>query len=219
MKFKMPIVLFFLTLCLCLSCTTESATIVEPEEIAEMENEEMNDEGENENMNEDNEDTNEDESEDENDDENSTNQSITASVNGMPFNSTVQGLITATLVDETGFYGLVLLGNERVSESEIRSISVGLFGADFSTVQEGTAFTNVIDDDITDGATGVFGRGMSIGEIETTETVEIFVQITAIDRTNRTISGVFNFVAIDSDNDTTYTITEGVFTDIIYQLP
>ncbi|MEW4923351.1 DUF6252 family protein [Algibacter sp. 2305UL17-15] len=44
----------------------------------------------------------------------------------------------------------------------------------------------------------------------------IYVKITSIDKVNKTISLEFNFTSFDNGNNKIYSITDGVFKDVVY---
>lgn len=155
-------------------------------------------------------------------DTDSNGASLTATVNGNAFNATIQEFIGASIAEQSGFYAIALFGLEIVSSNNAKGIALAMAGFDFDTVIAGKEWTMVQSDNGLEIAGGGYTEGdIANGEnddIDTEETTEVFIRITSIDKENRIISGEFSFISSDEDTGTIYNVTDGVFTNIPYDM-
>ena len=151
-----------------------------------------------------------------NDDDDLKGAHVTAKVNGDQFTSADDAL-RATF-EETDMYFTLAFGAVSVSSGKARGIALGVAGLSSEPLEVGATFTNEETDEGI-GVEAAYSEGPvndADADVSTDELLEISIKLTAIDRDNKTISGEFNFKALDEESNKTYTITEGMFSEIPY---
>lgn len=154
---------------------------------------------------------------------------FTAKVNGDDFIASKslelidQEPVVAFLGKREGFYlfTIITFDVERGLKSP-KLIQLSFFGANFEDVSVGTTYTTIPGVITEPGAVALYGENENTdiedGGIDSTKTEEISIEITAINRDKKLISGKFSFVVIDENTNTIFNITEGVFTDVAYEV-
>ena len=145
-----------------------------------------------------------------------TPRSVTCKINGEGFSATVP--FTGGTLSLTGsFYAIAIVGADFFGRDTV-SIAIAISGNELSTLNTGDAFsgTGNILEDFAVGEVNVNNRPSVEQEASSSETDNATVTITKIDRDNKLISGTFSYEAVDPDSQTTFSVTEGVFTDIEY---
>lgn len=150
---------------------------------------------------------------------------ITAKVNGNDFeavpNDNGVPVISAALVEADLLFSLTVSGidfGETISQGE--AIAIALIGSDFDDVVNGLEVVNPVSDSSSFQFVGGYeisstgGNGFDSDFDESTG----FLRITSIDKDSRTFSGQFEFTVTETNTNTTYQITEGVFNDIVYEV-
>jgi len=148
--------------------------------------------------------------------------SFTARVNNMDFDAE-SDFIDANVTIQSGFYVISIAAGDPLDQNNAQAIALGMFGTDFDSLESGQQW-NVIPDNqnqFMDVAVGGYAFGIATDQITdtgTTDVTQINVRLTCIDRDRRLISGEFNFVALEEETNTTFTVTNGVFTNILYEM-
>ncbi|MBM1107919.1 hypothetical protein JQC67_17320 [Aurantibacter crassamenti] len=154
--------------------------------------------------------------------------SFTAQINDSEFEATLlisQSLTGARISNHSFGYALAITG-QYVAQDLKSSKLIWLFayGTDFNELKAGSEFNNVTSIILpqSPGAYAIYGEDPN-SDIEddnygTSTVEEISIKITGIDREKMLISGEFNFIAVNDDTSQKYKITEGVFTDLTYEI-
>lgn len=141
---------------------------------------------------------------------------VTAKVNGEQFTSLEAGL-SATF-EETDTYFVISVGAVSISTGKAKGLALAVAGVNSGQVAVGSTFTDIESEDGL-GANAGYAEGPISdpgSDVDTDELLEIYIKITAIDRDSKTISGEFNFKALDEETNVTYTITDGIFNEMPY---
>ncbi|WP_394749762.1 hypothetical protein [Spongiimicrobium salis] len=141
------------------------------------------------------------------------NQQFSAKINGETF-TPPNDFVTATVATESEFYAIGIAAAGPTSSTTAKGIVLAMTGFNFDTLEAGMTWSLPTTESPLDGATAAFGQG----NLETDEIQEIFVRLTNIDRVQRTISGEFEFVALDEETNRIYTVTDGLFRNVVYDL-
>lgn len=123
-------------------------------------------------------------------------------------------------LDLNGDYYEINLNAYDFGSSHVTTITLILYGANYSDLKAGSQFGGAIwkDESVFIGAIGGVGRARIGDEVDsggiTPIEGSINVEITKLDKENELISGEFSFVAYDEDNDENIVVTDGVFTNV-----
>lgn len=143
---------------------------------------------------------------------------IAAKVNGTTFisdNSGTFNLISAQLYESGSIFGLGIAAVIYSGDFSAKTLGIGLGGYDFDMVVDGFEAAGEGENFFVSGH--YYEANTNGSEISSETESNAYIKITSIDKVNKTISGEFNFIAIDDDNpDVTYTVTDGVFNDVEY---
>ncbi|MEM6526365.1 MAG: hypothetical protein AAF693_21400 [Bacteroidota bacterium] len=141
---------------------------------------------------------------------------ITATINGASFRSF--GVSSTAFVEDFGLGDQLVIGGIDVSNlNRLNGVSIVLIMPDFSQLSAGNTFSgSSMDMLMTAGYAIDLGGDDPLGA-----TAELVASttgtITAIDRSNRLVSGTFSYDAIDEDTGDVYEVRNGVFTQIQYE--
>ncbi|MEM5566835.1 DUF6252 family protein [Psychroserpens sp. AS72] len=143
---------------------------------------------------------------------------ITANVNGINFTTiNIPGATSAYLYNTDFNFIIGLAGAEYNGTENPRSVGLVFGGLDFDSVVVGYELNATNENEVVAGS--YFSESTAGFENGGESDGNAYVKITAIDKVNQTISGEFNFIAIDDDNvSITYTVTNGVFNNLEYSI-
>lgn len=142
---------------------------------------------------------------------------FTANVNGDNFSANKAAI--AVKINQLGFYSIGMVAGDIVSTEKAKVIGLAMVGPNFDQLSAGKTFDEISENDTEGGGAGYSeDLGSNNDDIETDIIESVFIKITAIDKDKKLISGEFNFVAIDEDKNKKYTVTNGQFTNIPYQI-
>ncbi|MCF6349201.1 MAG: hypothetical protein L3J20_13040 [Flavobacteriaceae bacterium] len=146
---------------------------------------------------------------------------FTAKVNGDDFRTNKVG-INAKIdvnIDQSGIYFIAIAAADITNTNNVKGIGLLMVGSDFDQLSAGETFDKASKNDTEGGGAGYSeDLGTSDVEVDADLIESIFIKITALDKDKKLISGEFNFVVVDEDTNKKYTITDGKFTNIVYQL-
>ena len=140
-------------------------------------------------------------------------QLFSATINGEAFNPP-NDFVAGSVAIESGFYAIGIVAGVPTSTTTGKGIALAMIGLDFDALEVGEEWNLPATESPLDGATA----GYIQDGIETDEIQEISVVLTAIDKEERTFSGTFRFIALDEETNIIYTVTNGVFRDVLYDL-
>jgi hypothetical protein len=154
--------------------------------------------------------------------------SVTAKINDVEFEATTlisQSLTGAQVSMQPFGFALSVTGQYIAQDlKSIKLMSISIYGTDFDELNADSAF-NILTNIAVPQAPGAFALysedpnvDLDDDEIGFFATEEIYVKITAIDKSSQLVSGEFNFVGIDDDTGERYEITDGVFTNLEYDI-
>ena len=139
-----------------------------------------------------------------------------AKVNGKQFGASLENVHAYITVTENVY--TVAIGAGAVEGLTLgKAIAIAFSGSDYDELNAGSTH-NSTEGQYPAGAGYEEHYTDSNEDYETDEVESIYIKVTAIDKSNLTISGEFNFTAIDEDTNTTYTVTDGKFTNIPYEI-
>ena len=141
-----------------------------------------------------------------------------AYVNGELFESINENgdeLATVTFFDIGVFRRFIISGRNIKTLNGLKRIVLNLYTEEtLSVISTGYIWGSGLDEEIGGEFHEVFTSPYQ--EIDA-ETYTGYTKITSIDKEKKIISGEFNFVAYDSENDKDYNVTEGVFSELSYE--
>lgn len=146
---------------------------------------------------------------------------FTAKVNGDNFSAEKAAIAVKinTNINQSGLYSIAMIAGDIVSTEKAKVIGLVMVGPDFNQLSAGKIFEEISENDTEGGGAGYSeDLGSNNDDIETDIIESVFIKITSIDKDEKLISGEFNFVAIDEDKNKKYTVTNGQFTNIPYQI-
>ena len=145
-----------------------------------------------------------------------TPRSITCKIDGQDFSATVP-FVTGALSLTDDFYAIAFVGVDFFGQDTI-SVAFAINGTDLATINNGDTFSGNgnLFQDFALGEVIVNNRPSVEQEASSSETDIATVTVTKIDTAKKLISGTFSFEALDPNTQTTFLVTEGVFTDIEY---
>lgn len=145
---------------------------------------------------------------------------VTATINGNKFESAKEyDKVEITTV--SGVYIMVLSAGDAEGISKLKGLAVVASGADFSTLSAGKTWIEIGDKGEVGKAAAGYSEDDGSGEandFDTEITEAIYIKITAIDKSKKTISGEFSFTVVDEDTGKKYKATNGKFTEVSYTL-
>ena len=163
-----------------------------------------------------------------NDDDDQPITTFAASINETEFIASTllsQSLTGAAVNIGNAGYTMVITGqylSQDLKSTQI--IIIYAFGVDFDELAANTEFnivSNILGTEVP-GAFAIYGGDPDTendGDNFGTEVLEeIRVKITAIDKEKRLLSGEFSFVVLDEDTNQEYKVTDGVFSNLEYDL-
>lgn len=127
--------------------------------------------------------------------------------------NSVAAAITSTDAGPTTIYAFGLgASTDGISDnSETTAIAVTLIMDNPDVITAGATFTYPTD---LVGGTYTFENENESITIDGDETISATLNITAVDIAGEKISGTFSYVTVDEDTNETYTISNGIFTNI-----
>ena len=160
--------------------------------------------------------------------------SITAKINGQPFKTPkIPWLVygaNAALYGE--YYYFYLTGVDvELGLKKARGIGLVMTGKNFNTIEKGKIWNKPYTDLFLEGASGWYSEQKEVNEddennndddsntlFDSEELESIYIIITAIDHEKGLISGEFNFKGTNKETGITYTIADGEFVDIQFEI-
>lgn len=152
---------------------------------------------------------------------------ITANVNGAVFSSTGYGHNLAkfrvALVNKD-FFELIILGSATTNDNIVKRITISAFVSEKSHLGIGLEIKTVPGEYVNNPYCKFTEHISEIGKEEIEQvsansyvTGIAHFKLTAVDKTNKTVSGEFSFTAYDADLDKQYDISDGTFNEVIYE--
>lgn len=143
--------------------------------------------------------------------------SVTCKIDGENFSAS--GVLATGVLTFTGdFYAMAIGGVDFFGQDTV-GLALAMSGNNFATVMQGQVFTgegDIINTPLGAGEVNINQRPGKEIRAESLETKIATITITKLDQTNELVSGTFTFQGLDTDNNTTIIVADGVFADIPY---
>ncbi|NNK80531.1 MAG: hypothetical protein HKO93_03450 [Flavobacteriales bacterium] len=140
--------------------------------------------------------------------------SFEAKIDGVDFESETI-LIAGTSAGSGGLNARLASGTRFMMNGDTMTVAITATSFNAAAFEEGADF------DASNGLLGdycfgnvLINNGLTEIEADSEDTGQAQMTITAYDEINGTFSGTFSFVAEDDDNNVSYTVTEGIFTNV-----
>lgn len=145
---------------------------------------------------------------------------VTATINGNKFESAKEyDKVEITTV--SGVYIMALSAGDAEGVSKLKGLVLVASGEDYSTLNSGKTWDEVGSNDEVNKARAAYSEddgNSEVNDFSAELTEAIYIKITAIDKSKKTISGEFSFSVVDEDTGKKYKATNGKFTEVSYTL-
>ncbi len=153
--------------------------------------------------------------------------SFTAQVNGALFKTpNLEDFARASISTSPTLYVVAISAidiQEGITNAKV--IALVIYGTDFNDFKVGAVFDEKSEDFISNGAGAGYAANSTndnedddVGVFDNDELDEIYIKITGLDMEKQLFSGEFSFKGTNVDTNTEFNITDGVFTDIPFEL-
>ncbi|MET2986219.1 DUF6252 family protein [Aureibaculum conchae] len=145
---------------------------------------------------------------------------ITATINGNKFESAVEyDKVEITTV--SGVYIIALSAGDAEGISKLKGLVLVASGEDFNVMNSGKTWDEAGSDNEVNKARAAYSEddgNSEVNDFSAELTEAIYIKITSIDKSKKTISGEFSFTVVDEDTGKKYKATNGKFKKIPYTL-
>ncbi|MDY7395663.1 DUF6252 family protein [Aureibaculum sp. 2210JD6-5] len=145
---------------------------------------------------------------------------ITATINGNKFESAKE-YDKVEITSISNIYIIALSAGDAEGISKLKGLVLVASGEDYATLKSGKTWNEPGISNEVNKARAAYSEddgSSETNDFDTEITEDIYIKITSLDKSKKTISGEFTFTVVDEDTGKKYKATNGKFKEIPYTL-